>query len=369
MRLIRNFHVQQTISDDIRVLCIQPSDILKYTSYPTASGGIGDVYKCIWNRGASSDDVAVKASQFPNLSDHECVRINKELDREIYIWTPLKHQYVLPLHGIVEQFGSFRALVSPWMPNGTLNSYLNTHETLSMMDRLRLLKQIAEGLQYLHDKDVIHSDLTNNNILVAADGSPRLADFAISNIMVQSKPAFEYHTGALRWVAPELLDPPEDQPILCTTKSTDIYSLGGIMLQVLYGKQPYWWLKSAIHVISAKFRHVEPIDSSIEIQPNHLDFMRRCWSMESELDLVMRCNGHGLQGKPRPNLYSGRLRLYLSRTDYDKPQDYRLRARTPATAPEPLALPVTCARSPHYSGNPQHTCVEVCHPGEGVTIA
>ncbi|KAG1730476.1 kinase-like domain-containing protein, partial [Suillus lakei] len=208
----------------------------------------------------------------------------QNLDREICIWAALKHQYVLPLHGTVEEFGPFRALVSPWMPNGTLDSYLkHAHETLSMMDRLRLLQQITEGLQYLHDQDVIHGDLTNNNVLVAADGSPRLADFGISNIMVQSNPAFSYHNGAVRWVAPELLDPPEDQPIQCATKSTDIYALGGIMLQVLYGKQPYWWLKTAIHVISAKFRHLEPIDSSIEIQPDHLDFMRRCWSMESEV--------------------------------------------------------------------------------------
>ncbi|KAG2033944.1 kinase-like domain-containing protein [Suillus americanus] len=268
--------------DSSRALCIKSSDILRQTSYPTASGGLGDVYKCIWNSGASLDEVAVKSPRFPNLSDRECVRINKNLDRETSIWAALKHQYVLPFHGTVEQFGPFRALVSPWMPNGTLNSYLDSHETLSMVDRLRLLEQITEGLQYLHDHNVIHGDLTNNNVLVAADGSPRLADFGISNIIVQTNPTFSYHTGAVRWVAPELIDPPEDQPIQCATKSTDIYALGGIMLQVLYGKQPYWWLKSAIHVISAKFRHVEPIDSSIEIQPDHLDFMRRCWSTTKE---------------------------------------------------------------------------------------
>ncbi|KAG0701067.1 kinase-like domain-containing protein [Suillus ampliporus] len=208
----------------------------------------------------------------------------QNLDREIRIWAVLEHQYVLPLHGTVEGFGPFRALVSPWMPNGTLNFYLDhAPETLAMIDRLRLLKQIAEGLKYLHDKDVIHGDLTSNNVLVAADGSPRLADFGISNVMVQSNPAFSYHTGAVRWVAPELLDPPEDQPIQCATKYSDIYALGGIMLQVLYGKQPYWWLKTAIHVVSARFKHLEPIDSSIKIQPNHLAFMRRCWSIESKV--------------------------------------------------------------------------------------
>ncbi|KAG1895741.1 kinase-like domain-containing protein [Suillus fuscotomentosus] len=273
-------------SDDTEdfVPCINPSDIHRETSYPTASSGLGDVYKCKWNRGASSDEVAVKSPRFPSLSDLEIVKINKNLDREIRIWAALKHQYVLPLHGTVEQFGPFRALVSPWMPNGTLDSYLkHVHETLSMINRLRLLEQITEGLRYLHDHNVIHGDLTNSNVLVAADGSPRLADFGISNIMVQSNPAFSYHTGAVRWVAPELLDPPEEQPIQCATISTDIYALGGIMLQVLYGKKPYWWLKSAMHVTSAKLKRTEPVDSSIEIQRNHLKFMRRCWSTESEL--------------------------------------------------------------------------------------
>ncbi|KAG2070505.1 kinase-like protein [Suillus decipiens] len=270
-------------AEDSSVLCIKPSDIIRQTNYPTASGGLGDVYKCIRNYGANSDEVAVKSPRFPNLSDPEIARINKNLDREIRIWAALKHQYVLPLHGTVEQFGPCRALVSPWMPNGTLDSYLNrAHETLSMIDRLLLLKKITEGLQYLHDRDVIHGDLTSNNILVAANGSPRLADFGISNIMVQSNPTFSYHTGAVRWVASELLDTPEDQPIQFATKSTDIYALGGIMLQVLYGKRPYWWLKSPIHVVSAKFKHTEPINSSIEIQPNHLNFMRRCWSTVNE---------------------------------------------------------------------------------------
>ncbi|KAG1721983.1 kinase-like protein [Suillus paluster] len=208
----------------------------------------------------------------------------QNLDREIRIWAVLEHEYVLRLYGTVKEFGPFRALVSPWMPNGTLDSYLNrTSVTLTMMGRLRLLQQIAEGLKYLHDNSVIHGDLTSNNVLVAADGSPRLADFGISNIMVQSNPAFSYHTGAVRWVAPELLDPPEGQPIQYATNSSDIYAFGGIMLQVLYGKQPYWWLKTAIHVVSARFKHLEPIDSTIEIQPNHLDFMRRCWSADTKV--------------------------------------------------------------------------------------
>jgi len=136
-----------------------------------------------------------------------------------------------------------------------------------------------------------------NNVLIATDGSPRLADFGISNIIRQTDTTFSYHPGAVRWAAPECMILPEEQTIQCGTKSGDIYALGCIMfqvlvsywlvdtsnwhyLQVLYEKEPYWWLKNALHVITAKFKNTKPINSSIHIESNHLDFMQQCWSDE-----------------------------------------------------------------------------------------
>jgi serine/threonine protein kinase len=72
-----------------------------------------------------------------------------------------------------------------------------------------------------------------NNVLIAADGSPRLADFGVSNIVMLTNPAFSHHTGAVRWAAPEFMVIPEDQIVQYGTISSDIYALGGIMLQVL----------------------------------------------------------------------------------------------------------------------------------------
>jgi serine/threonine protein kinase len=72
-----------------------------------------------------------------------------------------------------------------------------------------------------------------NNVLIAADGSPRLADFGISNIVMLSDPTFSHHINAVRWAAPEFMIIPEDQTVQYGTNSSDIYALGGIMLQVL----------------------------------------------------------------------------------------------------------------------------------------
>ncbi|KAG1721986.1 kinase-like domain-containing protein [Suillus paluster] len=233
--------------------------------------------------------VAVKSPRFPSLTEAEIAKINHNLDREIKIWTLLEHQYVLRLHGTATDFGPFRSLVSSWMPNGTLNFYLNrVHETLTTTGSLHI---ITEGLKYLHDNNVIHGDLTSNNVLVAADGSPRLADFGVSNIMVKSNPAFSYHTGAVRWAAPELIVHQEGQTVQCATKFSDIYALGCIMLQASLiftlfttpdRKLPYWWIKSALQVVALKFNYQEPIIDTMQIPAHHLDFMRRCWSIKSD---------------------------------------------------------------------------------------
>jgi len=150
------------------------------------------------------------------------------------------------------------------------------------MDWLRNVR-LNRRLRTVHDTNVIHGDLTSKNVLIAADGSPRLADFGVSNIMVQSNPEFSFHNGAVRWVAPELIDLLEGQAVPYATKSSDIYALGCIMLEVLYGKLPYWWIKQANSVIASKCKGQEPIkDNTIQIQAHHLDFMRRCWSVKSE---------------------------------------------------------------------------------------
>ncbi|KAG1737434.1 kinase-like domain-containing protein [Suillus lakei] len=138
----------------------------------------------------------------------------------------------------------------------------------------------------VHDNDVIDGDLTSNNVLVATDGSPRLADFGVLNIMVESNLAFSYQTGAVRWAAPELIILEIGQTVQCTTKFSDIYALRCIMLHVLYGKLPYWWVKTALQVIASKFKHQEPVTQSInnivQIPVHYLDFMRRCWSIKSD---------------------------------------------------------------------------------------
>ncbi|KAF8836883.1 kinase-like protein [Paxillus ammoniavirescens] len=155
------------------------------------------------------------------------------LHRELSVWARLENENILPFYGVAFGFGPLPALVCPWAANGTLHRYLTDHGDLNLMDRLKLLCDIANGLDYLHGQEVIHGDLTSANVLISAAGRASLSDFGLSTIH-QEFLGTSYFTdssrGHVRWAAPELFDPANRSAIL--NEKTDIYSFGSLMLQV-----------------------------------------------------------------------------------------------------------------------------------------
>ncbi|KAJ8588694.1 kinase-like protein [Rhizopogon salebrosus TDB-379] len=160
---------------------------------------------------------------------------SERIQRELRICARLHHQNILPVYGYTYGFGRLMAIVSPWAENGNLGTYLQ-RETLTVVSRFRLLRNIADGLQYLHANNVIHGDLTGANILIHADGTACLADFGLSlmyteDVDISSAAWTSKFHGNYPWLAPELIGG-ENEPLVRPSKYSDIYSFGGIMLQV-----------------------------------------------------------------------------------------------------------------------------------------
>jgi len=103
--------------------------------------------------------------------------------------------------------------------------------------------RIAEALDYSHKKGVLHRDLKPANVLVADDGSPRLADFNISfSDQVEGASPVAYFGGSLAYMSPEQLEachPSHDtQPEQLDARS-DIYSLGILLWELICGERPF----------------------------------------------------------------------------------------------------------------------------------
>ncbi|KAG1814585.1 kinase-like domain-containing protein [Suillus subaureus] len=270
--------------------------ITQTTLYPVSGGGFGDVWKCNCNHDANGIPtlVAVKAFRLPERYDLE--KINRKISREIGILKILRHKNIVPLWGIATGFGrmpELRCLVSPWIPNGTLNDYLQfNHDDLTVLDRSRMLEDVSTGLYYLHSVPVMHGDITGANILIDEGGHARLIDFGLSTItqplLGQSHlAATSIRPGAVRYAAPELVLS-DDVRDLDSVEKADIYSFGCVMLQILSGQPPWSEVKSErlefrIVVMITEGRRPQRPDGHPEIMDSDWNFIQKCLQSGPEL--------------------------------------------------------------------------------------
>ncbi|KAG1781798.1 kinase-like domain-containing protein [Suillus placidus] len=263
--------------------------ITRCSQDPVCGGTYGNIYKCMYHGPDGDVEVAVKAIRPQFISD-------QVFRRELGIWKRLRHSNILKFMGTTSDFGPSVALVAPWITNGTLTSFLKqNNDTLTLLDRMCLLHDIAAGLNYLHTfrltedrhaefNPVVHGDLTGTNVLVDGDRRACLADFGLSGTLTQLAgmtylAKLSCHPGAVRWTAPELLS--EEEPDSTITTQSDIYSFGNIFLQVLTGNVPWPHLtrEAAIlrKVIFERELHPRPDDGCVADQ--FWNFMIHCWSI------------------------------------------------------------------------------------------
>ncbi|KAG8919666.1 hypothetical protein FRC01_001178, partial [Tulasnella sp. 417] len=163
----------------------------------TRVGSYSDVYQGTWTHNGEDRVVCIKCIRnttpvmdltCPDLTREE--RFKRRIIRETSIWARSEHPNVLPFLGYQVIDGEPR-LVSPWMNNGSLETYLKTRPNLSDVDKLTLLQQAADGLAYLHSSSppIAHGDLKPENILITDELTAALCDMGVSRITVDA------HTG------------------------------------------------------------------------------------------------------------------------------------------------------------------------------
>ncbi|OJA13752.1 hypothetical protein AZE42_01526 [Rhizopogon vesiculosus] len=230
---------------------IPANTIVKLHPFPSGTGGLGDVWKCSMSTLSGTRQVAVKTIRIPQGSDQKFVaKASRSLRREACVWIKLKHLNILPL-----------------------------------------LREVAAGLQYLHDNGIVHGDLNPTKVLVSGDGRLCLGNFSFSMDIFSMNVAEpkattgnSCHVGNVRWMAPEILAIPDEGTSPRPTEATDVYSYGCIMIYLLSGHRPYSRLAQGMHVILARVRGVEPFSQpQIEGVPEDVrEFAGRCLSTSGE---------------------------------------------------------------------------------------
>jgi serine/threonine protein kinase len=130
---------------------------------------------------------------------------------------------------------------------------------LATAERLKIFLQVCSAVQYAHQRLIVHRDLKPGNILVTADGTPKLLDFGIAKIIgpVGDPESAEKTSTLFRLLTPAYASPEQVKGEPVTTTS-DVYSLGVLLYESLTGHRPYRAHSEAAHDMARLICEFEP---------------------------------------------------------------------------------------------------------------
>jgi eukaryotic-like serine/threonine-protein kinase len=196
-------------------------------------GGMGAVYLAERADGQYEQRVALKVIK--RGMDTEQVLARFRAERQIL--ASLDHPNIARLldGGSTDQGVPFFAM--EYIEGEPIDAWCTRRE-LSVEDRLRLFLQVCGAVAYAHQNLVVHRDIKPLNILVTAEGAPKLLDFGIAKVLHEGADEATSTVTGMRLLTPEYASPEQIEGRHATTVS-DVYALGVVLYELLTGRSPY----------------------------------------------------------------------------------------------------------------------------------
>ncbi|HBY62915.1 MAG TPA: hypothetical protein DEH78_24090, partial [Solibacterales bacterium] len=196
------------------------------------SGGMGAVYEAQRVDGEVRQRVAVKFAQAPVLAG-EPARENahRRFCRERQMLASLRHPYIAGLIDAGATEDGVPYAVIEQVDGAPIDVYC-AQSLAEQSEVIRLVLKLCEAVQFAHRNLVVHSDIKPENVLVTADGLPKLIDFGIASDLSP-----EAALTSARGFTPAYASP-EQALGLAPTVATDVYGIGAVLYRLLTGSAP-----------------------------------------------------------------------------------------------------------------------------------
>ena len=178
------------------------------------------------------EELAVKILRPELSSDAKTV---SRFIQERHIFSRVDHPNVVRVHDLVAE-GDRLGIVMERVSGGDLKARVEAG-TITPTQAVRIAASVADGLQAIHDVDVIHRDLKPANILLTTDADgrlmPKISDFGISRLVSEAMTRTSTTIGTPLYMAPESADQRG------AGNASDVYALGAMLFEMLTGKPPF----------------------------------------------------------------------------------------------------------------------------------
>ncbi|MGE5251210.1 MAG: serine/threonine-protein kinase [Bacteroidota bacterium] len=192
-------------------------------------GGMATIYKA--HHAALDRYVALKVLH-PAFQDDRAFEMH--FQREARLVARLEHPKIVPVYDYAE-YGGCPCLVMKFIEGETLKSRLEK-QPLSGEEILAIVESVGSALAYAHAQGVIHRDIKPSNVLMTADGAVYLTDFGIGGMLEASDPEA---TSDMVIATPQYLSPEQAMGTRELDETTDIYSFGVMLYEMIVGRVPF----------------------------------------------------------------------------------------------------------------------------------
>jgi len=187
---------------------------------------------------------------------------------EIETTARLQHPNILPLFDSGEADG-FLFYVMPYVDGESLQDRLEREKQLPVDEAVRIATEVADALHSAHGHGVIHRDIKPANIMIS-QGRPVVADFGIA-LAVSAAGGHRLTETGLSLGTPHYMSPEQATGDRVLGPSSDIYSLGCVLYEMLVGEPPYTGGSAQAILGKIITCEPEPVTASRRSVPAHVD--------------------------------------------------------------------------------------------------